>query len=183
MSGAVGDRRPVLVLVGFMGAGKSTVGRTVADLLGVDFVDTDAELVNRDGRTIPEIFRVDGPAHFRELERAVVDDLLANHGGVVALGGGAVTTEAVRDALVGHRVVHLEISADDGFARVKNSDRPLIEADDPAARYAELLTERADIYASVATIVVDAGSGGPDEVADRIIEHLARELTAERENR
>ena len=183
MSGAAGDRRPVLVMVGFMGAGKSTVGRIVADLLGVDFVDTDAELVRRTGRDIPDIFRTDGAERFRELERDVVEDLLATHGGVVALGGGAVTTEAVRDALDGHRVVHLQVSAADGFERVRDSDRPLIEADDPAARYADLLAERADLYSSVATIVIDAAAGEPDVVADLVVDRLARALTPDRENR
>ena len=175
-----GPDRPVAVLVGFMGAGKSTVGRILADKLGVDFVDTDAEIVTRTGQTIPEIFTGAGPTRFRQIECDVVTDVLENHRGVVALGGGAVTTEAVRDALDGHRVVHLKIGAEDGFSRVSGSDRPLLADGDPAARYRELLTDRAELYSGVATIEVDAADGDAQDVADVIIAAIARELVPER---
>lgn len=172
-------RQPAAVLVGFMGAGKSTVGRLLADRLGVDFVDTDTEIVRRTGRSIPEIFVADGNSGFRKIERNVVADVLRNHAGIVSLGGGAVTTPEIREALIGHRVVHLRIGPDAGFARVAGTDRPLLGTDDPRARYAELLAERADTYAGVATIEVDAHAD-PESVADEIVTALARELLPER---
>ena len=173
-------RRPVLVLIGFMGAGKSTVGSILADRLGVDFLDTDNEIVRTTGRRIPEIFTEDGPARFREIERDVVLDVLGSHGGVVALGGGAVMTPAVVDGLVGHRVVYLRITADDGFARVRDSDRPLIAGDDPQQRYRDLLAERDETYTRTGTLVVDAAAGEPGDVADAILAELARTLVPER---
>ncbi|GAB90304.1 shikimate kinase [Gordonia rhizosphera] len=172
--------RPVAVLIGFMGAGKSTVGRILARRLGVDFIDTDSELVRRERRPIPEIFTDDGPQRFREIERDVVLDVLESHHGVVALGGGAVMTPAVADALAGHRVVYLRISADDGFERVRGSDRPLIAGDDPHERYRELLAERDDTYRRVGTMTVDAAAGAPGVVADAILELLAAAPTPER---
>ncbi|MGC4932434.1 shikimate kinase [Gordonia sp. DT30] len=175
-----GPQRPVAVLVGFMGAGKSTVGRVLADQLGVDLVDTDCEIVQRTGQAIPEIFADAGAERFRQIESEVVLDVLERHRGVVALGGGAVTTEAVRDALGGHRVVHLKVDADAGFARVSGSDRPLLAGADPAERYRLLLAERAGTYAEVATIEVDAARGDAHDVADTIIAAIARELVPER---
>lgn len=173
-------RRPVVVLIGFMGAGKSTVGRIVAERLGVDFIDTDTELVRRAGRPIPEIFTTDGPERFREIECDVVIDVLATHPGVIALGGGSVMTPAVADALDGHHVVYLRITADAGFDRVKDSDRPLIAGDDPHERYRVLLEARDETYHRVGTMAVDAAGGDPEAVADVIIELLADTLVPER---
>jgi len=178
-AGVTSTNKPAAVLVGFMGAGKSTVGRLLADRLGVDFIDTDHEIVRRTGRSIPDIFVADGPEKFRELEADVVADVLATHGGIVALGGGAVTTADVRAALDTHRVFYLRVSAESGFARVRESDRPLLASDDPAERYRSLLAEREDTYSAVAGVEVDA-HGDPDAVADLIILALADELTAGR---
>ncbi|GAB35159.1 shikimate kinase [Gordonia otitidis] len=171
--------RPAAVLVGFMGAGKSTVGRLLADRLGVDFIDTDHEIVRRTGRSIPDIFVTDGADRFRELEAEVVADVLSTHTGIVALGGGAVTTRTVRDALDSHRVFYLKVSAESGFERVRESDRPLLASDDPAQRYRALLAEREETYSAVAGVDIDA-HGDPDAVADLVILALAEELTAGR---
>ncbi|GAC79515.1 shikimate kinase [Gordonia malaquae] len=158
----------VVVLAGFMGSGKSTVGRAVADRLGLRFVDTDIEIERRSGRTIPEIFDADGEAGFRAVEADVVRAVLAESTGVVALGGGSPTVQAIREALVGHHVVYLEISADDGFARVNGSNRPLLSSPEPAARYEELLHSRVDAYESVAGFTVDATRPVDDIVTDII---------------
>ncbi|UEA61736.1 shikimate kinase [Gordonia otitidis] len=162
-----------------MGAGKSTVGRLLADRLGVDFIDTDHEIVRRTGRSIPDIFVTDGADRFRELEAEVVADVLSTHTGIVALGGGAVTTRTVRDALDSHRVFYLKVSAESGFERVRESDRPLLASDDPAQRYRALLAEREETYSAVAGVDIDA-HGDPDAVADLVILALAEELTAGR---
>lgn len=155
---------PRAVLTGFMGSGKSTVGRALAAALDVDYLDTDAEIERRAGRTIAEIFAADGEPAFRDLERATVLDLLATADGVVALGGGSVTVPEVAAALAGHHVVYLRIGAEDGFARVAHSSRPLLKHPTPAARYAELLAGRLEAYEAVATHTVDATRRVPDLV-------------------
>lgn len=175
-----GVDRPVVVLVGFMGAGKSTVGRIVADRLGVDFADTDTEIVTRSGTGVPEIFATSGVDAFRALERDVIVELLTGHRGVLSLGGGAVTTVEVAEALAGHRVVYLSVDPDDGYARVAGTDRPLLAAADPAARYRELLAERTGSYRAVATVEIDGTAGDPEDIADDIITRIARELVPER---
>lgn len=180
MSAPRGATRPIAVLIGFMGAGKSTVGRILADRFGVDFVDTDAEITRVTGRTVPEIFVEDGEVAFRETERRVVADLLDTHGGVIALGGGAVMTPATAEALDGHRVIYLRIDPDSGFARVEGSDRPLLAADNRRERYRDLLQARGDTYSGLAAIEVDAAAGDPDEVADTIVTALAELLVPER---
>ncbi|GAA1480679.1 shikimate kinase AroK [Gordonia sinesedis] len=166
-------RRPIVVLIGFMGAGKSTVGRILADRFATDFVDTDEEIVRRTGRSIPEIFADGGVARFREIERDIVLGVLASHPGVVSLGGGAVTTGAVAEALTAHRVVHLRIGADTGYARVAGTDRPLLAGADPEASYRGLLDERSPTYARLATVDVDAAAGTPEEIADYIATEIA----------
>lgn len=164
-------RRPVAVLVGPMGSGKSTIGSALAARCGVGFTDTDHEIESRSGRRIPEIFSADGEPAFRRMEAEVVADVVNGDDGVVSLGGGAVMTPAVRESLAGHVVVYLEIGADAGFARVASSDRPLLADPNPAARYAELLAFRAPTYRAVATIVVDAARP-PRVVVDEIVARL-----------
>ncbi|WP_454163437.1 shikimate kinase [Gordonia iterans] len=163
---------PHAVLTGFMGSGKSTVGSALADALGVGYLDTDAELERRAGRTIPEIFVDDGEAAFRALERDVVLDALATFDGVVALGGGSVTVPDIAAALSDHPVVYLRIGPAEGFARVEHSDRPLLNDPDPAGRYAELLAARVPAYEAVATHVVDA-TAPVDVVVERVLSLLA----------
>ena len=147
-----------------MGSGKSTVGRALAAALGVDYVDTDADIERRFGRSIPVLF-ADGEAAFRAAERDTVLDVLASSDGVVALGGGSVTVPEIAQALAGQYVVYLEISAADGYARVADSDRPLLADPDPAARYAQLLAARTGTYRAVATQTVDAARPVPEVVA------------------
>ncbi|GAB3958809.1 hypothetical protein GCM10027614_77050 [Micromonospora vulcania] len=117
---------PVVVLVGAPGCGKTTVGQALADVLGVEFRDTDVDIEKMAGKPIPEIFIDEGEAHFRTLERAAV----ARAGcqpGVLALGGGAVLAEENRAALVGHRVVHLSVELPDAVKRVGlGAGRPLL---------------------------------------------------------
>jgi shikimate kinase len=155
-----------------MGSGKTTVGQQLARLLGVDWIDSDGEIEQRTGATIPEIFTRDGEPAFRALEEQVVADLLATHPGVVSLGGGAVLSPTTRHRLAGRRVIYLHVTAEDGFARVSGSKRPLLQAPDPARVYSDLLAERDPIYREVATIVVDAL---PHQrlVADDIIRQLS----------
>lgn len=109
---------PVVVLVGPPGSGKTTVGRALAERLGVGFRDTDADIEAQAGKPIPEIFIDEGEPHFRELEAAAVRAAAGTHDGVLALGGGAVMADATRELLHGLPVVFLEVPQADAVKRV-----------------------------------------------------------------
>jgi shikimate kinase/3-dehydroquinate synthase len=136
------------VVIGFMGAGKTTLARELADARGVAHVDTDALLVERFGRPIAEVFATDGEAAFRAAEEEVVLRVLGGEAdAVVSLGGGSVLSERVRDALAGHTTVHLDVPLDVAWARAAGHDRPLAaDYDAFAARHAE----RAALYGALA---------------------------------
>nr|WP_314845430.1 shikimate kinase [Schaalia odontolytica] len=160
-----------VVLVGLPGAGKSKVGRLLAERLCVDHIDTDALVVEREGRPIADIFATDGEAAFRVMETEVVADALT-HDAVVSLGGGAAATPAVRELLSGHTVVYIDASHEELVRRTASkTHRPLL-ADDPSGTLARLRTEREPHYRSVATIVVESGSGPVDDVVTAIAQQL-----------
>jgi len=160
--------QPVLVLVGPMGAGKSTVGRLVADALGVAFLDSDQEIERTTGKSVADIFVDDGEAHFRELERHAVAESLGTHSGVLALGGGAVLDPGTRALLAGHRVVFLRVGLTDAAKRVGlGVSRPLLLGN-VRGRIKQLLDERTPVYESVATHVVDTDGLSAAEVGDQV---------------
>ncbi len=164
---------PIVVLVGPPGAGKSTVGRLVADRLGTTFRDTDADVEAVAGKSISDIFVEDGEERFRELERAAVRRALAEHDGVLALGGGAVLDPATRTLLRGAKVVHLSAGLAAAAARVGfNRDRPLLLAN-PRAQLRALLEERRPLYAEVATVTVDTDDRDPEEIAAKIVAEVS----------
>lgn len=159
-----------LVLVGPMGAGKSTVAALLADALGVKARDTDADVEAEAGRTISDIFVESGEAHFRELERAAVVAALSTHDGVLSLGGGAVLDEETRRLLTGpdHTVVFLRVGLAEAVKRVGlGTSRPLLLGN-VRSRIKVLLDERTPIYESVADLVVDTDQRAPEDVADEI---------------
>jgi shikimate kinase len=163
---------PRVVLVGPMGAGKTTVGRLLAERWAVGFRDSDEDIESAEGRSISEIFVDDGEPHFRALESAAVGAALAEHDGVLAVGGGAVLDAATRQALAGHRVAFLRVGLTDAAQRVGlGTSRPLLLGN-VRATMKGLLDERAPVYESVATLVVDTDGQSPDDVADRIMEAL-----------
>jgi shikimate kinase len=158
----------LVVLVGPMGAGKSTVAELLATAYGVTARDTDADVEAAAGRTISDIFVDSGEAHFRELEREAVADALASHDGVLALGGGAVLDPSTRELLAEHRVVFLRVGLSDAVKRVGlGTSRPLLLGN-VRSRIKALLDERTPVYESVADLVVDTDQRSPQDVADEI---------------
>jgi len=170
---------PKAVLIGMPGSGKSTIGRRLAKAMRVPLLDTDIAIVEKTGRTIADIFTEDGEAGFRAIEEEVVRDALATHDGIVSLGGGAVTSPGVRDALAGHTVVYLEISAAEGIRRTSHGNaRPLLAGDDTAEKYRMLMSERIPLYRRVATMRVNTNRRNPGAVVRYLAHRLEHGGTA-----
>ena len=163
---------PRVVLIGPMGAGKTTVARLLADAWGVAARDTDDDVEATEGREVSEIFVDSGEAHFRALESAAVADALATHDGVLSLGGGAVLDPETRTLLEGHTVVFLRVGLADAVKRVGlGTGRPLLLGN-VRSRIKALLDERTPVYEAVATHVVDTDGRTPDEVAAEIVARI-----------
>ena len=161
---------PRVVLVGPMGAGKTTVAGLLAERWGSTVRDTDHDVAASAGKTISEIFVDDGEQHFRRLERAAVVEALAGHTGVLALGGGAVLDPDTRTDLRGHQVVFLRVGLTDAAKRVGlGVGRPLLLGN-VRSRIKGLLDERLPIYQEVAAFTVETDGRTPGEVADEVAE-------------
>jgi len=157
-----------------MGAGKTTVAALLAQRWGTTARDTDQDVEAAEGRSVSDIFVDSGEAAFRELERAAVAAALAEHDGVLALGGGAVLDPRTRELLAGHHVVFLRVGLADAVQRVGlGSARPLLLGN-VRGRVKALLDERTPTYESVATVVVDTDGRSPDDVADEVAAALDR---------
>ncbi|MGC0271542.1 shikimate kinase [Pseudactinotalea sp. Z1739] len=157
------------VLVGPPGAGKSTIGRMVAEVLEVPFADTDAIVEQTSGRTISDIFIVDGEETFREMERRAVQEALATHEGVLALGGGAILDERTRADLAAHTVVFLSVGLADAAKRVGlNTARPLLVGS-PRRQWQELMQARRPLYLEVADAEVSTAGLSPTQSRDAIL--------------
>ncbi|NUP36402.1 MAG: shikimate kinase [Streptomyces sp.] len=162
---------PRVVLVGLMGVGKSTVGRLLAERLGVGYRDTDDDIVAAEGRSIAEIFVAEGEPVFRAIEKRAVHRALAEHDGVLALGGGAILDADTRALLAGQRVVYLSMTAEEAIRRVGlDRARPLLAAD-PHGRWRVLMEARRHLYEEVADAVVATDGRTPEEVARSIAVH------------
>lgn len=163
---------PAVVLVGPMGVGKSTVGRLLAERLGLGYRDTDEDIVAAEGRTIAEIFVDEGEPAFRALEKRAVHTALAEHEGVLALGGGAVLDADTRALLAGHRVVYLAMDVEEAVKRTGlNAARPLL-AVNPRRQWRELMEARRHLYEEVATAVVPTDGRTPEEVTQAALDAL-----------
>ncbi|ASY35913.1 MULTISPECIES: shikimate kinase [unclassified Streptomyces] len=163
---------PRLVLVGPMGVGKSTIGHLVAERLGLVYRDTDDDIVTAEGREISDIFVDDGEEHFRALERAAVRTALAEHEGVLALGGGAVLDAGTRALLRDHPVVFLTMDIDEAVRRTGLATaRPLL-AVNPRRTWRELMEARRPLYTEVARATVATDDRTPEEVALAVLDAL-----------
>lgn len=163
-------RKPVLVLVGPPGSGKTTVGQALAEALGVGFRDTDADVEAAAGKEISAIFTEDGEPVFRAAEEDAVRAALDEHDGVVSLGGGAVLSQRTRDLLAEHRVVFLNVGVTAGIQRTGLSTaRPLLAGVNPRATFRELLEARMPLYREVATVEIATDDRSPNDIANDVL--------------
>jgi shikimate kinase len=166
--------RPRVVLVGPPASGKTTVGTALAAALGAVFRDTDHDVEAEAGATVADLFVQQGEPHFRALEAAAVARAMAEHDGVLALGGGAVTRPATRDLLVGYgraggTVVWLDVDLPTAAKRVGLSrDRPILGVN-PRAMLRQMLETRAPLYGEVATLTVHTGGRTPEDIAAEVL--------------
>ena len=169
---------PLLVLVGPPASGKTTVGTAVARALGAEFRDTDRDIEAKAGVTVADVFVEHGEPHFRALEEQAVAEAMAQHGGVLALGGGAVTSAATRELLVGYArdggtVVWLDVDLRSAAKRVGLSrDRPILGVN-PRAMLRTMLEQRAPLYGEVATCTVVTSDREPGDVVAEILAVVA----------
>jgi shikimate kinase len=165
---------PRIVLIGPMGAGKTTVGAEVARRLNCSFADTDQLIEADQGKSISEIFIEDGEAHFRLVEESIVIDALLAESGVLSLGGGAVANDATQNAIANSsaKKIFLDISLSAVSPRVGfDSARPLLMVN-PRQKWAELMNARRPIYESLADLKIDVSEKTVDEIASQIVETL-----------
>ena len=159
------------VLVGFMGAGKTTVGHILAERLGQPFVDSDVLIEQRLGRSIRDIFLTEGEAYFRQLEHATVAELVRGQEAVIALGGGAVEDPRTRAVLRNARVIYLRVGCAEALSRVQGDEyRPLLHRPD----LGELYKRRLSLYEDLPALAIDTDGRHPDAIAREVLAELTR---------
>ena len=165
---------PRAIIIGAPGAGKTSVGRRVAETLGVAFHDSDAAIQKRAGKPVSDIFLSDGEAEFRRLEREVIAESLKDVDGVLSVGGGAVLDPDTREAFSHHTVVWLEVDLATATQRVgMNSARPLLMGN-VRGTMITMLNERTPLYEEVATITVDTSGRSLKAVVSDVVQELKR---------
>lgn len=169
--------RNTIILVGLMGAGKTTVGKSLAKRLGWHFLDTDHEIEVRTGVSIATIFEIEGEAGFRDRESKVVSEIVHRDNTVIATGGGVVMREDNRRRLrCGGLVVYLCVSPENVIQRLRyDKSRPLLQVPDPLAKLRELYAKRDPYYREVANLVIDADSLSTSGVMKQIQAELAKQ--------
>jgi shikimate kinase len=165
---------PLLLLTGYMGSGKSTVGQEVARRLGWQFVDLDDAVVAQAGKDIPSIFEDEGEGGFRRREFVALGEIVMGEalgdGVVVALGGGTLTNSESAALVEGRAaVVYLDIDAEEAWKRVRRSDRPLAQE---RQKFELLLARRRPLYESAADLIIPVGKQGLETLAERIVDFV-----------
>lgn len=164
----------IVYLIGFMGAGKSTVGHILAERLGMPFVDMDQAIESRTGRTVSQIFADSGEEEFRRLESDILKELSGQPPAVIACGGGVVIRDENRVLLKRTgRVVYLQVSAEEALARIGDiATRPILTGAAGVVTATSILAARKALYSAVADITIDTGGLTVDAVATLVAEHL-----------
>ncbi len=156
----------VIVLIGFMGAGKTTVGRQLAEALDVDFIDSDVHIEARQGRPIREIFAAEGEPVFRQLEHQAIAELIDGTDLVLAVGGGAAEHERTRQAFARATVVYLYVSYTEALSRVGGDrGRPMLQRND----LTDVYRRRQETYAELADLTVDTSGISPEQTVQAIL--------------
>jgi shikimate kinase len=165
--------RTSIVLIGMMGAGKSTIGRLLAETIGFEFIDADRELEARSGVSIPTIFEIEGEEGFRRRETVLLDELSQRPRIVLATGGGAVLDGQTRQRLRERAlVIYLRATADEVHRRTRrDKSRPLLQADNPRERIEQLLAEREPLYAQTAHLSFQSAAANPRRLVERLATH------------
>jgi shikimate kinase len=163
-----------IFLIGPMGAGKSTIGRYLADALQKDFVDSDHEIEKRTGASVSLIFEIEGEDGFRRRETAILDELTQRDGVVLATGGGAVLAESNRSALISRgTVVYLQAPITTLVARThRDRNRPLLQDGERRAKFEEIMKARGPLYLEIADVIVAADQRPPAAVTQEIVSKL-----------
>ena len=169
--------KTVIALIGFMGAGKTAVGKALAQRLRKDFLELDTLIVEKAGKSIPEIFGQDGEIRFRELEIEVVKDVSARKNAVIACGGGVVLNRINIDRLRREGIVVYLVASPEAVLRRTAGDkgRPLLEVTDRTARIRELLAFRQPFYERAADITVDTSAMAVSDVVGAIIRQVSED--------
>ncbi len=170
---------PSIFLVGPMGAGKSTVGRRLAETLRRDFLDSDGLIEQRAGASIPLIFEMEGEAGFRAREKAIIAELTQRPTLVLATGGGAVLDPDNRRCLAGRGfVIYLCASVDEQLRRTRGDDnRPLLRTADPRSRLAQLFAQRDPLYREIADLIVASDGQTLRAIIQQILDRLGSDAT------
>jgi shikimate kinase len=165
--------RSTIVLIGMMGAGKSTIGRLLAEAIGFEFIDADRELEARSGVSIPTIFEIEGEDGFRRRETVLLDELSQRPRIVLATGGGAVLDGQTRQRLRERAlVIYLRATADEVHRRTRrDKSRPLLQAENPRERIEQLLSEREPLYAQTAHLSFQSAAANPKRLVERLATH------------
>lgn len=169
------NETPNIYLIGPMGAGKSSVGRILANMTGRTFYDSDHEIMERTGVKISWIFEVEKEVGFRKREAMVIEELCQQNKIVLSTGGGSIITESTRENLKKSGIViYLKVSLEEQVQRTKRTDtRPLLEVADPRAKLIELNTFRTPIYESLADFTINTDHKQPKKIAEEILSKIA----------